>query len=454
MKQKTLFYCTECGNETAKWSGRCPVCGAWNTIVEAPSVPSASGSGKSGTRPAGQNKPKLISELDVQEEIRFYTGVGELDRVLGGGAVRGSIVLVGGAPGIGKSTLLLQLCGLVGNREKILYVTGEESQRQLKMRAQRLGVSEGDIYVLAETDLNEIKASIDGLSPTVVIIDSIQTIYSADVSSTPGSISQVRECTMELMRLAKSAGFAAFVVGHVNKEGSIAGPKVLEHMVDCVLYFEGEQSMNYRILRAAKNRFGSTNEIGVFEMADNGLREVPNPSETLLSGRPENTPGTCVTCVIEGSRPILAEIQALVTKSGFAAPRRNSNGIEYNRAMLILAVLEKRGGMGVSGCDAYINVVGGLELDDTAADLATILAVASSFRDIPVGSDVAAVGEIGLSGEVRSVSSLNNRLSEIARLGFKRCLIPAHVRGDIQKPDKLQLISVKNVREAIEAVLS
>lgn len=454
MKQKTVFFCTECGNETAKWAGQCPACGAWNTLAEAPPATAAAGPCKNKMKPTGVNAPKLISELDAQEEIRFYTGVGELDRVLGGGAVRGSIVLVGGAPGVGKSTLLLQLCGLVGGREKILYVTGEESRRQLKMRAQRLGVSEGEIYVLAETDLAEITDAIDRLAPTVVIIDSIQTMYSADVSAAPGSVSQVRECTMAIMRLAKTDGFTAFVVGHINKEGSIAGPKVLEHMVDCVLYFEGEQSMSYRILRAAKNRFGSTNEIGVFEMADNGLREVPNPSETLLSGRPENTPGTCVTCVMEGSRPILAEIQALVTKTGFAAPRRNSNGIDYNRAMLILAVLEKRGGLGVSGCDAYINVVGGLELDDTAADLAAALAIASSFRDIPVGSDLAAIGEIGLSGEVRSVTALNHRLSEIARLGFKRCLIPAHVRGDVHQPEGLALISVKNIREAIAAALS
>ena len=455
MKQKTLFFCTECGNETAKWSGKCLACGAWNTITEAPpAAAAAAGAGKGTTKPLGSNAPKLISQLDTQEEIRFFTGVGELDRVLGGGAVRGSIVLVGGAPGVGKSTLLLQLCGLVGSRERILYVTGEESRRQLKMRAQRLGVSQGEIYVLAETELAEITAAIDRLEPTIVIIDSIQTMFDGDVSAAPGSISQVRECTMAVMRQAKTGGFTAFVVGHINKEGSIAGPKVLEHMVDCVLYFEGEQSMSYRILRAAKNRFGSTNEIGVFEMADSGLREVPNPSEMLLSGRPENTPGTCVTCVMEGSRPILAEIQALVTKSGFAAPRRNSNGIEYNRAMLLLAVLEKRGGLGVSGCDSYINVVGGLEVDDTAADLATILAIASSHKDIPVGFDLAAIGEVGLSGEVRSVNALNHRLSEIARLGFRRCLIPAHVKGDIHKPDKLTLISVKNVREAIAAALS
>ena len=452
MKQRTLFYCTECGNETARWSGQCPACGAWNTLTEAPTRPKNENKATAAAHRARQ-APEKLSDLDAEEEIRFTTGVGELDRVLGGGAVRGSVVLVGGAPGVGKSTLLLQLCGLIGRSERVLYVTGEESRRQLKLRAQRLGVSDGDIYVLAETQVSEILAVAEDLKPTVVIIDSIQTMFDAEVSATPGSVSQVRESTMAIMRRAKSDGFTAFVVGHINKEGNIAGPKVLEHMVDCVLYFEGEQSMSYRILRAAKNRFGSTNEIGVFEMADTGLKEVPNPSETLLSGRPINTPGTCVTCVMEGSRPILAEIQALVAQSGYGSARRNSNGIEYNRAMLLLAVLEKRGGMSVSGCDAYINVVGGLQLDEPAADLATLLAVASSFRDMPISSDVAAVGEVGLSGEVRSVQQLNLRLSEIARLGFRRCIIPTHVKGDVLQPDGLELIRVKNVREAIKAAL-
>lgn len=452
MKQKTVFYCTECGNETARWSGQCPACGAWNTLTEVPTRPKNENKAAAAAHRARQT-PEKLSDLDAEEEIRFTTGVGELDRVLGGGAVRGSVVLVGGAPGVGKSTLLLQLCGLIGQSERVLYVTGEESRRQLKLRAQRLGVSAGDIYVLAETQVSEILAVTEDIKPTVVIIDSIQTMFDAEVSATPGSVSQVRESTMAIMRRAKSDGFTAFVVGHINKEGNIAGPKVLEHMVDCVLYFEGEQSMSYRILRAAKNRFGSTNEIGVFEMADNGLREVPNPSETLLSGRPINTPGTCVTCVMEGSRPILAEIQALVAQSGYGSARRNSNGIDYNRAMLLLAVLEKRGGMSVSGCDAYINVVGGLQLDEPAADLATLLAVASSYRDIPIDSELAAVGEVGLSGEVRSVQQLNLRLSEIARLGFKRCIIPSHVKGDVLQPVGLELIRVKNVREAIRAAL-
>lgn len=450
MRQKTVFCCSECGNETVKWSGRCTACGAWDSLVEVKLDAKSKGSTKRAT---SKKTPKLISELDTEAELRFSTGIGELDRVLGGGAVKGSLVLVGGAPGIGKSTLLLQLCGLVEGEMKILYVTGEESERQLKMRAQRLCVDNGQIYVLAETGLTEVLEAADELEPDIMIVDSIQTMFDSEVSSAPGSVSQVRECTMSIMRMTKEKGFTTFVVGHINKEGNIAGPKVLEHMVDCVLYFEGERSTSFRILRAGKNRFGSTNEIGVFEMVDTGLKGLQNPSEILLSGRPDNAPGTCVTCVIEGSRPILAEIQALVAPATYNAGRRSTNGIDYNRATLLLAVLEKRGGMAVSGCDAYINVIGGLELDEPAADLATMLAIASSFRDLPLGRDLAAVGEVGLSGEIRSVNSLNMRLSEIARLGFKRCVIPAHIKDDIKKPDGLEIISVKNIREAIKATL-
>ena len=451
MKQRTVFCCSECGNETVKWSGRCTACGAWDSLVEIKLDAKAKGSSKIRTAP--KKLPKLISELDTEAELRFSTGIGELDRVLGGGAVKGSLVLVGGAPGIGKSTLLLQLCGLVDGEQKILYVTGEESERQLKMRAQRLGVDNGQIYVIAETGLTEILEAVDELKPDIVIVDSIQTMFDPEISSAPGSISQVRECTMSIMRMTKEKGFTTFVVGHINKEGNIAGPKVLEHMVDCVLYFEGERSTSFRILRAGKNRFGSTNEIGVFEMVDTGLKDLQNPSEILLSGRPDKAPGTCVTCVIEGSRPILAEIQALVAPATYTAGRRSTNGVDYNRATLLLAVLEKRGGMAVSGCDAYINVIGGLELDDPAADLATMLAIASSFRDLPLGRDLAAVGEVGLSGEIRSVSLLNMRLSEIARLGFKRCVIPSHIKDDIKKPEGLEIISVKDIREAIKATL-
>lgn len=454
MKEKTKFYCTECGNETGKWFGQCPACGAWNTMVEAPAASAAKS--KSGTVKASgsslQNHPKPITELDTRAELRFSTGMGELDRVLGGGAVMGSVVLVGGAPGIGKSTLLLQICGLL-KEQLILYVSGEESARQLKLRAQRLGVSKDRIYVLAENNLDNVLSAIDDLQPDVVIIDSIQTMYNGDLTSGPGSVSQVKDCTMALMQSAKSQGFSCFVVGHVNKEGAIAGPKVLEHMVDCVLYFEGDRAMNYRILRAAKNRFGSTNEIGVFEMVDDGLVEVPNPSEMLLSGRPQNCPGTCVTCVMEGTRPILAEIQALIAPSGFSGARRTSNGFDYNRAMLLLAVLDKRGGLSLSGCDAYLNVIGGLELDEPAADLAAVLAIASSFRDRVIGNDTTAIGEVGLTGEIRSVSALNQRLTEVARLGFHKCIIPAHVRGEVKAPAGLELIAVRNIREAIDCVL-
>lgn len=449
-KQKTIYCCSECGNETANWAGKCPACGAWNTLTE---VKLDSGNRKNTYAKArSRAKPRKISELDMSAEVRFFTGIPEFDRVLGGGAVVGSLVLVGGAPGIGKSTLLLQMCGYIDDQRKILYVTGEESERQLKLRAVRLGVDRAEVYVLAETDINSIASCIDELEPEVVIIDSIQTVSDADVASTPGSISQVRECTMRIMRMTKEKGITVFVVGHINKEGSIAGPKVLEHMVDCVLYFEGERSTSFRILRAAKNRFGSTNEIGVFEMDEDGLACVENPSEALLSGRPENTPGTCVACVVEGTRPILAEVQALVSPSGYNASRR-SNGIDYNRAAMLLAVLEKRGGLQVSGCDTYINVIGGLSLDEPAADLATVLAVASSVLDRPLGADLAAIGEVGLSGEIRSVSVINQRLSEIARLGFKRCVIPAHVKDEVKRIEGLRLIPVKNVGEAVAAVL-
>ena len=452
-RQKTIYVCTECGGETSNWAGKCPSCGAWNTLQEMILERGASGRGGASARAARSTSPRRLDELEITEEIRFSTGISEFDRVLGGGAVLGSLVLVGGAPGIGKSTLLLQMCAEIGKRRRVLYVTGEESQRQLKLRADRLHVSGGELYVLAETDLDAILGAISELKPEIVIIDSIQTMNDAELSSAPGSITQVRECTMRIMRLTKEKNLTAFVVGHINKEGSIAGPKVLEHMVDCVLYFEGERSTSFRILRAAKNRFGSTNEIGVFEMEEQGLICVENPSELLLSGRPENAPGTCVACMIEGTRPILAEVQALVTPSAYNAARR-SNGVDYNRAAMLLAVLEKRGGLSVSGCDSYINVIGGLSLEEPAADLATALAVASSFLDRPLGTELAAIGEIGLSGEIRSVSALNQRLSEISRLGFRRCVIPANGREEPRRFPGLQLIAVKNISEAIAAVLA
>ncbi len=458
MKAKIVFYCTECGNETPKWAGQCPACRAWNTLVEQPAelkkkTASAvvTGSGRRAT--IGMNRPKPISEVETTHELRFETGMSELDRVLGGGAVKGSLVLVGGAPGIGKSTLMLQICENLCQFAKVLYVSGEESERQIKLRAERLHVRGEGLYLLSETNLEEIIESVNQLGPDVLIVDSIQTLYNGDLTTAPGSVGQVKDCTMALMQLAKGQGVTVFVIGHVNKEGSIAGPKVLEHMVDCVLYFEGEQQMAYRILRAAKNRFGATNEIGVFEMADSGLSEVPNPSEMLLSGRPENTPGTCVTCVMEGVRPVLAEVQALLAPTSFNVPRRASNGFDYNRAMLLLAVLEKRGGLLVGACDAYINVIGGLNLDEPAADLAMVMALASSFRDKPVPGDLVAIGEVGLTGELRAVNGLGQRLSEVRRIGFTKCLIPARNSGKLVEPEGLQLIRVRNIREALAAIL-
>ena len=456
-KEKTVFYCTECGNETPKWAGQCPACRAWNTLVERPAETKKK-SASSAARGAGGlhtavNHPKPIHQVEATDELRFDTGMSELDRVLGGGAVKGSLVLVGGAPGIGKSTLMLQICDSLCRFAKVLYVSGEESERQIKMRAERLKVRGEGLYLLAETNLEDVIEAVHELKPDVLIADSIQTLYNGDLTAAPGSIGQVKDCTMALMQLAKGEGITVFVIGHVNKEGSIAGPKVLEHMVDCVLYFEGEQHNSYRILRAAKNRFGATNEIGVFDMGDNGLEEVPNPSETLLSGRPLDTPGTCVTCVMEGVRPVLAEVQALLAPSNFGNPRRASNGFDYNRAMMLLAVLEKRGGLLLGNCDAYINVIGGLSLDEPAADLALLIALASSFRDRPVPGDLAAIGEVGLTGELRSVNAMGQRLSEVRRLGFTKCLIPSRSSGKLSEPEGLQLIRVRNIREALSAIL-
>ncbi len=456
MKAKILFYCTECGNEFPKWQGQCPACRAWNTIEERPAEKPAKRSSPvrgGSTLGVAVNRPKPMKEVETTDELRFATGMGELDRVLGGGAVKGSLVLVGGAPGVGKSTLMLQICDNLCRFAKVLYVSGEESERQIKLRAERLKVQGEGLYLLAETNLENLVDAVHQLQPDLLIVDSIQTLYHGDVTSAPGSVSQVKECTLTLMQLAKGEGVTVFVIGHVNKEGSIAGPKVLEHMVDCVLYFEGERHMLYRILRAAKNRFGATNEIGVFEMEDGGLTEVPNPSEVMLAGRPTGTPGTCVTCVMEGVRPVLAEIQALVVPSSLGNPRRVSNGFDFSRSMLLLAVLEKRGGLMVGNCDAYINVIGGLYLEEPAADLAAVLALASSFRDKPVPHDLAAVGEVGLTGELRAASALGQRLAEVSRLGFTKCVIPKRIQGKLSVPEGLELIRVSNIREAMAALL-
>lgn len=455
MKIKPLFYCTSCGNEFPKWQGRCPACGNWNSIVERPKETiNAHSSYKKMWSSTSESKPKRLSEVETTEELRFCTGMSELDRVLGGGAVRGSLVLVGGAPGIGKSTLMLQICNELCKHYRVLYVSGEESTKQIKLRAERLHVKGEELFLFSETNLDAISDAVHTVNPQILIVDSIQTITSGVSESLPGSVAQVKQCTMTLMELAKGENITIFVIGHINKEGSIAGPKVLEHMVDCVLSFEGEAHMAYRILRAAKNRFGATNEIGVFEMSDSGLIEVSNPSEMLLSGRPEDAPGTCVTCVMEGIRPVLAEVQALVTSSSFAVPRRTSNGVDYQRSMLLMAVLEKRGGLNISSFDAYINVIGGLNLGEPAADLAIVLALASSFRNIPVPTDLAAIGEIGLTGELRMVNSLGQRLSEVHRLGFGKCMIPAknHNNPEMHIPG-LQLIPVKNIREALAVLI-
>ena len=451
MKTKSVFFCTECGNESPKWSGRCSACGAWNSMVEQTAEKVSKGSNK---RVRTTNvKSTCITELDTADEIRFLTGMGELDRVLGGGAVKGSLVLVGGAPGIGKSTLMLQICQQLGQFAKVLYVSGEESTHQLKMRAQRLRVDSENLRVLSETCLGDVIACVEEEKPDVLIIDSIQTLYNEELDSPAGGIGQVKDCTMSLMHLAKGQGVTVFVIGHVNKEGSIAGPKVLEHMVDCVLYFEGDRHMTYRILRAAKNRFGATNEIGVFEMMDSGLQEVENPSEMLLSGRPKDAPGTCVTCVMEGARPVLAEVQALIAPCAGSKPLRSCNGFDYSRAAMLLAVLEKRGGLKVSQCDAYLNIIGGLTLDEPAADLAAVVAIASSYLDKPVSGEMAAIGEVGLSGEIRSISHLEQRLSEVQRLGFTRCIVPAHRAKELKALAHLELLPMQTIAEALQLLV-
>ena len=451
-KQKTVFYCSSCGNESPKWAGRCSACGAWNTMLEHIEKPVAPGRAKSA--PVGLSRtPKKLSQVDSGDEIRFLTGMGELDRVLGGGAVEGSLVLVGGAPGIGKSTLLLQICANICRGRRVLYVSGEESERQLKLRAERLGVDSEELFILSETRMSEVLAAVESVKPDILIADSIQTLYNETNESSPGSVSQVKDCTMSLMTVCKQEGLTVFVVGHINKDGAIAGPKVLEHMVDCVLLFEGDQHSSYRLLRAVKNRFGSTNEIGVFEMIDSGLIEVPNPSKMLLQGRPENAPGSCVACVMEGSRPVLAEIQALVTKTSFNVPRRAADGFDFNRAVLMMAVAEKRGGLNLSTFDAYINVVGGLRLDEPAADLPLILAVASVYRDRPIPPTLAAIGEVGLTGEIRAVNHLSQRLQEVSRLGFRQCVIPRYGSDKAEIPEGLEVFRVRNIREAIEFAL-
>ena len=452
-KVKSVYVCSECGFETPKWFGKCPGCGQWNTMSEEVREPVAKNSSFSSVHASALHAIP-ISQISTTEEERYHTGMSELDRVLGGGIVKGSLILVSGEPGIGKSTILLQVCGYLGKTLKILYVSGEESARQIKLRADRLGVSSDNLYVLTETDIQAVIEQIRADRPDLVMIDSIQTMNYTDLNSSPGSVSQVRECTSAVMRTAKTLEIPVIIVGHVNKDGAIAGPKVLEHIVDTVLYFEGDRQMSYRILRAEKNRYGSTNEIGVFDMRENGLSQVENPSLALLSGRPTNVSGTCVTCVMEGTRPILTEIQGLATTSSYGNARRMSTGFDYNRMSLLLAVLEKRAGFYFSNLDAYINVVGGLRLDEPAGDLAVALSLISSLKDKPIQEKVIAFGEIGLAGELRSVTSAEARIREANRLGFEKCILPYHNLSHISaKFEPIKLIGVKNVKEAFAAAL-
>ena len=455
MKNKTVFFCSECGNETTKWYGKCPACGAWNSMVEEQAVTGrpAAGGKSAAAPPAAYTKPARLAEVEEESELRFSTGLAEFDRVLGGGMVSGSLVLVGGDPGIGKSTLLLQICSHLAKTGNILYVSGEESARQLKMRATRLGVDTDALYLVSQVNMEAVVKNIDETAPRVVIVDSIQTMYNPAITSAPGSVSQVRDVTMTLMRKAKENGISIFVVGHVTKDGGIAGPKVLEHMVDCVLYFEGERHQSYRILRSVKNRFGSTNEIGVFEMRDAGLIEVPNPSLALLEGRPAGVPGTAVICAMEGTRPLLAEVQALVATTAFGMPRRTANGIDYNRIAMLMAVLEKRVSMNLSNQDAYVNVIGGIRIDEPAADLGVILAIASGFRGFVMPDDLVLVGEVGLTGEIRAVDHIERRVAEIEKLGFAQCILPKSnfsALGGFQ--GRMKLSPVRNVLEALALV--
>ena len=449
-RSKSVYICNNCGYESSKWNGKCSQCGEWNTMEETQIVTAKSNVGTTASKPVSVTK---INEISTEDEFRYKTGMGELDRVLGGGIVKGSIVLLGGDPGIGKSTLLLQICNYLGCDHEVLYVSGEESARQIKLRADRLGVSSDNLYIASQTDAQSVATSITTSNCDIVIIDSIQTMSIDAISSSPGSITQVRECTNLFMRTAKETDTAIFIVGHVNKDGAIAGPKVMEHIVDTVLYFEGDRHLSYRILRAVKNRYGSTNEIGVFSMNDTGLEEVPNPSQMLLSGRPENVSGTCVVSAMEGTRPVLAEVQALVTKSNFGTPRRMSTGFDYNRMSIILAVMEKRCGFFFGSLDVYINVIGGLKLTEPASDLAVAIALYSGLCDKAVGDKVMAFGEIGLGGEIRNVNNINERIKEGARLGFTKCIVPKSALKQIKNaPKDMQIFGASNLKQAFSAL--
>ena len=451
--KKSVFFCQNCGHEESKWLGQCPACGEWNTFVEE-RIDTGITKGTTASARAVRESVKAaavvpLTDVSADDETRSTTGIGELDRVLGGGIVPGSLVLVGGDPGIGKSTLLLQVCRQMAEMKKILYISGEESQAQIRLRANRMGKFSPNLLLLCETNLETIRGVIEKERPELVIIDSIQTMYSEEVSSAPGSVSQVRESTNVFMQLAKGLCISIFIVGHVTKEGTVAGPRVLEHMVDTVLYFEGDRHASYRILRAVKNRFGSTNEIGVFEMRQDCLAEVENPSEYMLSGRPENASGSVVACSMEGTRPILLEIQALVCRSNFGMPRRTAAGTDYNRVNLLMAVLEKRLGMALSNCDAYINIAGGIRMNEPAIDLGIVLAIASSFRNRPIDEKTIVFGEVGLSGEVRAVSMPEQRVAEAKKLGFETCILPEVSLKMVKDVRGIRLIGVKNIGDAV-----
>lgn len=446
----TAYFCKECGYESSKWLGQCPGCGEWNTFVEEPVAKGGTGGG-SGRNTAEAIEPMRLSQVSLEAEERIKTGINELDRVLGGGIVKGGLVLVGGDPGIGKSTLLLQMCRqLVNvNNKKVLYVSGEESNKQVKLRAMRIGECGDNLYLVCDINLDGITDVIRKLEPDVVVIDSIQTMVCENVASSAGSVSQVRESTNMLLQLAKGMNISIFIVGHVTKEGVVAGPRVLEHMVDTVLYFEGDRHASYRLMRAVKNRFGSTNEIGVFEMAEKGLIEVKNPSEYMLKGRPEDASGSVTTCSIEGTRPVLLEIQALLCKTNFGMPRRTSVGTDYNRVNLLMAVIEKRAGLRLSECDAYINIAGGIKVNEPALDLGIVLAIISSYRDKIIPSDTIAFGEVGLSGEVRAISQVQQRITEAAKMGFTRCIIPYANMEKLGKTGDIKVIGVRNIGEVM-----
>ena len=451
--KKIMYFCQECGYESAKWMGQCPGCKAWNTFVEEPVSTAKKTSGSSGKLTEKRAEPVILKDISLREDERQTTGIGELDRVLGGGIVPGSLVLVGGDPGIGKSTLLLQVCrNLAGRGVSVLYISGEESLRQIKLRANRIGQFSDNLQLLCETNLDTVREVIERKKPDVAIVDSIQTMYDEEIGSAPGSVSQVRESTNVLMQIAKGQGVSIFIVGHVTKEGNVAGPRVLEHMVDTVLYFEGDRHASYRILRGVKNRFGSTNEIGVFEMRSTGLEEVLNPSEYLLNGRPENASGSVVACSMEGTRPILVEIQALVCQSNFGIPRRTAVGTDFNRVNLLMAVLEKKVGLHLASSDAYVNIAGGMKMTEPAIDLGICLAIASSVKDVVIPDNVMAFGEIGLSGEVRAVSMAGQRVQEAKKLGFETVILPEVCRSSFEKTEGIRLVFVERIQDAISYI--